>query len=109
MLLLTGKAPYRRRPVNSALGVIRLHHDLTLIADLCTELGLHSHHLDASLQVTLQPSVVLTFKNYLDNGSAGCLMAFEGTPWHVHGVLIDLINFRVRGKGQWSRCRQWSL
>ena len=76
----------------------QVHHDLTLIADLCSELSIQSHLLDDSLHVTLQPSIVLTFKNYVENGSPECLIAFEGTAWHAHGDLIDLSTSEYEAK-----------
>jgi hypothetical protein len=74
-----------------------MHYDLTLIADLCTELGLaHTSIAGKSVAVALEPGATLRFENYAseEDGSAESVVGFEGTPSHSHGDM----SFYARGQ-----------
>ncbi len=54
-----------------------MHYDLTLIADLCTELGLaHISISGKSVAVALEPGITLRFENYAskENGTDESVM-----------------------------------
>jgi hypothetical protein len=74
-----------------------MHYDLTLIADLCTELGLaHTSIAGESVAVALEPGTTLRFENYIseEDGSDESVVGFEGTPSHSHGDM----SFYARGQ-----------
>jgi hypothetical protein len=98
-----------------------MHYDLTLIADLCTELGLaHTSIPGNSVAVALEPGITLRFENYAsqEDGSDESVVGFEGTPSHSHGDMsfyargqqlelnaLDLLSGAVDGKV--LICERW--
>jgi len=63
-----------------------VRYDLRLIARLCDELGLTNRLEDDRIKIVLGPGDVLVFQNA--ERDADCLMAFEGSPWHVHDEIV---------------------
>lgn len=64
-----------------------MRYDLKLIRELCQDLGLHSSfRSDDLLAIGLGEDCVLVFQNAERDDD--CLIAFDGTPWHTHGVFI---------------------
>lgn len=60
-----------------------MRYDLTLIHELCGELGLRSSaRSNDLLEIELSQNAVLCFQNA--ERDEGCLAGFKGTPWHTH-------------------------
>ena len=60
-----------------------MRYDLTLIHELCGEIGLPSTlRSPEELAIELAGGVVLCFQN--SDKEEDCLVGFEGTPWHTH-------------------------
>jgi hypothetical protein len=74
-----------------------MHYDLTLIAELCSEMGLlYTSIPGKAIAVTLEANATLRFENYANekDGSDDCVVGFEGTPSHSHGDM----SFYARGQ-----------
>ena len=94
-----------------------MRYDLSLIFDLCNELGLSSTLANERLEITFRPGVNLCFLNA--DRVEDCLVGFDGTPWHTHddfmfvdgdGNSIELNYFdTVAGltDGQILICERW--
>lgn len=59
-----------------------MRYELDLILQLCNEVGLPALVVDERVEITLGPSATLWFQNA--DKDEDCLMAFEGTGWHMH-------------------------
>lgn len=60
--------------------------DLSLISELCGDLGVNSVQRSVNeVVVCLEPGVNLLFQNFPEEDD--CLIGFEGTQWHTHNNL----------------------
>lgn len=59
-------------------------YEITLIDELCREIGLRSVVADSNqVSIEVEDNVVLNFLNIEDEDD--CVAGFDGTPWHIHG------------------------
>lgn len=80
-----------------------MRYDLTLIYELCGELGLSArYHDEQCVEIDLGPSGLLCFQNA--ENDKDCLIGFRGTEWHTHDDLMF-----VDGRGNYVELNYMDL
>lgn len=74
------------QPLAEEVEHFAMRYDLSLIYELCNDVGLHCTRATSELSIHLAPGATLLFQN--TEREEDCLMGFVGTPWHAHDNLV---------------------